>query len=152
MIFYNINYPCIVLRPFIVFGPEQKENRLIPYVINSCLNNEEFEISSGEKYRDFIYVDNFSEYIIKCLNNKSLFGEVINIGTGEKRSVRSVVEYIQKTIKKGKANYKRTKTIKFENQALYADTTKLKHNLSLNNPITFEEGITKTIAYYMKKK
>jgi len=152
MVFSSINYPCIILRPFLVFGPDQKENRLIPYVINSCLNNEEFEISSGNKYRDFIYIDNFSEYVIKCLNNEQLFGEVINIGSGDKRSVRSVVRYIQKSIKKGKAIYKGGKSIKFENQELYADIEKLKKNLLLNNPITFEEGMNKTITHYINQR
>ncbi len=150
--FSTTNYPCIVLRPFLIFGPNQKDDRLIPYVINACLENKEFKISNGEKCRDFLYIDNFLEYIIECFDKKSLFGEVINIGSGEKRSVKSVVEYIQKIISKGKANYGEGNSIKFENEELYADIEKLKYFLKLHDPISFEEGIKKTIAYFSNKK
>ncbi len=151
MCFKSINYPCVILRPFIVFGPYQKKDRLIPFVIDSCIRDVEFEIKNGNKERDFIYVDNLIRYIIDCFDNKSLYGEVINIGSGEKRTVESVVEDIKFHINKGKPNFKDQASKKYENDSLIADIDKLQKNLPIKNFINFENGILKTISFYINQ-
>ena len=38
------NFPAVILRLFLVYGPRQKMNRLIPYVIKSCIQNKNFTL------------------------------------------------------------------------------------------------------------
>ena len=152
MCFKSINYPCVILRPFIVFGPYQKKDRLIPFVIDSCIKDVEFEIKSGSKIRDFIHIDNLTEYIIKCFDNKSIYGEIINIGSGKKRTVKSIVEYIKSYIGKGIPKYEDQITTKYENDSLIADINKLENKLPIEKFTSFENGIKKTINFYKNKK
>ena len=55
--FKKENFPAVVLRLYIAYGPHQSINRFIPEVINSCLKNNEFNCSHGQQIRDFIYIN-----------------------------------------------------------------------------------------------
>ena len=62
--------PYIILRPYQVYGPKQKLNRLIPQTIDSCLKNKSFKCTSG--VRDFIYIKDFVDLIKKFYSLKEL--------------------------------------------------------------------------------
>ena len=47
------NFPATALRLFLVYGPHQKVDRLIPQVINGCLKKKNFSVSKGNQLRDF---------------------------------------------------------------------------------------------------
>ena len=64
-------------------GPNQKNNRLIPYVIDSIIKNKKIFTTKGDQIRDFCYIDDVTEAIIKCFKSKKTIGEIINIGYGE---------------------------------------------------------------------
>ena len=51
------NFPCTILRLYLVYGPSQDNNRLIPYIINECLTDTTFHCSAGTQYRDFLFVE-----------------------------------------------------------------------------------------------
>ena len=57
----KISFPFVILRPYQVYGPYQDNNRLIPFIINSCLQNKKFPCTTGVQFRDFLYIDDFVE-------------------------------------------------------------------------------------------
>ena len=65
MLYREINFPAVILRPFLIYGPRQSNNRLIPQVINACLKGENVNLSPGEQVRDFCHVDDFINIIFK---------------------------------------------------------------------------------------
>ena len=71
-------YPVNVIRPFLIYGPGQSENRLIPDIINSCLTNREFNLGEKDIIRDFLYINDFMEFVDEILNNSSVNGEIFN--------------------------------------------------------------------------
>ena len=62
----------IILRPYQIYGPHQKVDRLIPITIASCLKNKSFPCSEGFQLRDFLYVDDFNSLLIKIIKKKKL--------------------------------------------------------------------------------
>ena len=48
------NFPVVVLRLYQVYGPNQKNNRLIPYVIDSIIKNKKIFTTKGDQIRDFL--------------------------------------------------------------------------------------------------
>ena len=63
---------------------EQKENRIIPYVIKNALSNKTFYCSTGKQIRDFIYIDDVISAIFKSIAfPKKVDGKIINIGYGK---------------------------------------------------------------------
>ena len=66
-LFKKQKFPCVVLRLYLSFGPKQDLNRFIPIIIEGCLKNKKFPCSKGNQLRDFVYVDDVVEAIIKSL-------------------------------------------------------------------------------------
>ena len=61
----------IILRPYQVYGPYQKYDRLIPMVIKSCLKNKNFHARKEIK-KETLYVDDFTDLIIKIFAEKKI--------------------------------------------------------------------------------
>ena len=102
-LYQSENFPGTILRPFIIYGPGQKKDRLIPYVISKSLKNETFEVSSGKQIRDFLHIDDAVDAIFLSLKEDAVNGKIINLGSGHPRSVKSVIELIVKEIGFGKS-------------------------------------------------
>ena len=147
-LFETENFPGTILRPFIIYGPGQKKDRLIPYVINKSLNNETFEVSSGEQIRDFLHVDDAVDAIFLSFKKDSVNGKIINLGSGYPRSVRSVIQFIVEEISLGKPLYCDFKKRKGENIELYPNLELAKKILNWESKINFELGLKNLINYY----
>ena len=134
-------FPAVILRPFLVYGPEQDGNRFIPQIIKGCINNDNFPTSAGEQQRDFCYIDDIVGVILLALSNEKAHGEVINIASGKPIKIRKVVELIQKFIGRGTPMFGDIQYRKKENMALYANTSKAKRILKWEAVTSIEKGI-----------
>jgi len=82
-IFINeYNLPITLLRPSIVYGPMQGTEMFIPSLINSLSNKQNFQMTKGEQFRDFIYIDDLIEAIKKTILIDNLTGFTFNIASG----------------------------------------------------------------------
>lgn len=89
-------HPVITLRFFSVYGPYERKNRLIPSVIDACLNKKELKLSSPDVVRDFIYID---DVVNICTDVDKLIkhtGQIFNIGTGTQTTIRKVVNIVSR--------------------------------------------------------
>ena len=75
--------PTVIIRPFIVYGPRQAPDKLIPYVIRTLLLGETPVINSPERICDFIYVLDVVRGYLKAGLNESAIGRVFELGTGQ---------------------------------------------------------------------
>lgn len=142
----NLRY--IILRPYQVYGPYQKINRLVPSSINKLLRDKEFNSSSGEQLRDFMYVDDFTNLVVKILKNKKIPVGIYNVGTGIPISIRSVLEKVKSQINKGKINYGLIEMRNDETKILYPNITKIKRIMKWSPKTSLILGIKKTIKFY----
>ena len=142
------NFPATVLRLFLVYGPHQKKNRLIPQVINGCLKKKRFPVSKGNQLRDFCYVDDIVDAIILALIKKRALGEVFNVGSGRPISVKSIINTISKIIKQGKPQFNKIPFRKNENLKLYPSINKINRILGWKPKTKLKQGLVKTINYY----
>ena len=55
-LFKKQSFPSTILRLYLVYGPNQDNNRLIPYVISNSLKGKKFNCSPGNQFRDFTYI------------------------------------------------------------------------------------------------
>lgn len=87
------------LRYFCVYGPRQDYRRTIPPVMSSFIikllkGQPPIIYGSGEKKRDFVYVDDVNDFHIQCINDTRTDGEVFNLGSGENYSVNEIYQMI----------------------------------------------------------
>ncbi len=92
------------LRYFCVYGPRQDYRRTIPPVFSSfiikLLKGEQPVIfGTGEKRRDFVYVDDINDFHIQCMEDERTTGKVFNLGSGVNYSINDIYEIIADLLK-----------------------------------------------------
>ena len=122
----------------------------MPIIIKGCLNNEKFSTSSGNQLRDFVHVDDVVNAIFKSLKNKNAIGEILNLGSGKPRTIKSIINFIRNSIGKGKPLYGKIKLRKDEIFKLYPNINKSKKKIKWTPKIQFNKGVKNTINYYKK--
>ena len=143
-------FPCKILRFYMVYGPRQDANRLIPTTIKSCLLDKKFPCSSGNQLRDFLYVDDAVSAIIKCLENSNLNGKIFNFGSGVPYKVKDIIELIKNKISLGKPIYGKIKLRKDEIKILYPNISEAKKKLNWKPTVSIKDGINLTINNFKK--
>ncbi len=144
------NFPVNILRFYLVYGPRQDENRLIPITINNAFKNKDFECSQGTQLRDFLYIDDAVSAIIKTLKKKGISGEIINVGSGKPLQVKKVILKICRIISLGKPIFGKIKFRKDEIKYLYPSIKKANLLLNWTPKVKFNLGLKKTINDYKK--
>ena len=141
-------FPSTALRLFLVYGPHQKSDRLIPQVIKGCLKKIKFPVSKGIQLRDFCYVDDVVNAIILALIKKEALGQVFNVGSGNPVSVKFIIKKISKIIRQGKPQFNKIPFRKYENLKLYPSINKIRRVLGWKPQTNLNQGLVKTINYY----
>lgn len=90
----SFGYPAVTCRLFLAYGPGQSPPKLIPSAIGAALRGEDFPMTSGRQNREFTYVDDVSDALIRAATIPAARGEVINIGTGVQMPISELVELI----------------------------------------------------------
>lgn len=143
------NIPVVVLRLSVVYGPNQNPRKLIPYVILCCLNGKNPVLTEGDQTRDFIYISDIVEGIIRSSIKEKAIGEIINLGRGEQHSIRSVVNKIVNLMNNSVAPlFGALPSRKYEPKHSYCSISKAKRVLDWVPQIPLDEGLKKTINWY----
>ena len=149
--FKKFSFPVTILRPYLVYGPGQKTNRLIPHTISKSLKNKKFPCSAGTQTRNFLYVEDFVKAIFKTLISKNVNGEIINIGSDKNQKVKKVILMIKYYLKSGKPTFGKIRLRKDESMSYYPDIKKAKNLINWKPLMKFEKGLVQTIKFYSRK-
>jgi len=149
-LYKKYSFPVSVLRLYLVYGPYQDRNRVIPIVIDNALKSKEFDCSLGTQFRDFVYIDDVVNGIIKSLKTKKNNGQIINLGSGKPIMIKDVILKICKIIGSGKPQFGRIKFRKDEIKNLYPSIVKAKKILNWRPKVKINFGLKKTINFYKK--
>ena len=135
------NYPASILRLFLVYGPYQDKNRVLPQVIDGCIKNKKFAVSPGNQIRDFCYIDDVIRAIFLTLKSKNTNGEILNIGSGFPQKLKKVVKKICKITGKGEPQFGKKKYKQKENMKLYPDIRKARNILKWKSRVNLNSGL-----------
>ena len=83
------------LRYFNVYGPRQDYRRTIPpvmsaFIIDLLKGKTPVIYGSGEKRRDFIYVDDVNHFHLQTIHDQNTDGKVFNLGSGINYSIQEI--------------------------------------------------------------
>jgi nucleoside-diphosphate-sugar epimerase len=143
-------FPGVNARFFLAYGPGQSIARFIPFIIRRCLEGIPFPTSEGGQLRDFCFIDDLVNGLLCCAIKKEAIGETINLASGRAISIREVVDLITNIIGSGKPNFGEHPYRPSENMALYADISKAVSLLNWKPKISLEDGLKRTISWYIK--
>lgn len=145
------NLPFTILRLYQIYGPYQSINRLVPITVDACLKDKNFPCSKGDQNRDFLYVEDFVDLIIKILKTKAS-NEIYNVGSGKPIKIKNVIKIIKSGIGLGTPEFGRIKMRKDEIMNSYPCIDKVKNKFNWAPKTSFARGIKKTIKFYEVKK
>lgn len=144
------NAPLSVLRLFQVFGPWDREDRLLPTLFRCALENRSTPIPPGWARRDWIHIDDVVRACLASLERGLEPGCVLNIGSGIQRSFGEVVVSFERILghrlKPGPAHPGRP----WDRPNWCADIRRAKEVLGWQPAIPFEEGFESTWHWYRK--
>lgn len=134
------------------YGPYQHNEKLIPHMIKLALSDEKLPVyGEGLNIRDWLYVEDHCEAIDLVLHNGKA-GERYNIGGhNEKRNIE-IVKLILKHLGKPESLITYVEDRKGHDYRYAIDPTKIKNELGWEPKTKFEDGIVKTIDWYLENK
>lgn len=139
------------------YGPNQYPEKLIPLFIKNIIANKPLPVyGNGENIRDWLYVEDHAK-AIDTVFHKGKIGETYNIGGFNEWRNIDLIKILIKVVDKAlqRKNGSSEKLIAYVKDRAghdyrYAiDATKIKNELGWEPTLQFEEGIEKTVAWYL---
>jgi nucleoside-diphosphate-sugar epimerase len=84
--------PSVTARLFTVYGPGEHPGRLLPSLLAAARAGEPLSLTGGEQRRDFTYVEDVAEGLLRLGAAGCRPGETLNLATGTLQSVRQFAE------------------------------------------------------------
>ena len=134
-------------RFFLLFGPMEAKERLIPYVVLTLLKGEVAQCTRGEQMRDFLYVEDAAS-AMWAVAKSGLTGPV-NVGSGQAIKVRTLVETVARHLQREEnLALGALPSDPQEPPLLQADIRRLAGVVGWKPSLTLEEGVAKTCEWW----
>jgi len=134
------------------YGPYQFPEKLIPLMINNALNDKQLPVYGDGLYvRDWLYVYDHCTAIWQVLE-KAPPGEIYNIGGCSEKANLEVIDVILKRLDKSKSLIKHVTDRPGHDRRYAIDASKIINELNWQPSVSFEEGINKTIDWYLQNQ
>ena len=147
---YAPRLPAVALRMFNVYGPGQNMRNLrqgmVSIYLAQALAGSPIEVKGSlERFRDFIYIDDVVEAWWRAATRPAALGQTLNVGTGIRTTVLSLLQRICALIPG--ATYFVRGTTPGDQSGIYADTRRLSACLGLEHFTPLEAGLAKFVEW-----
>ncbi len=158
--FDTYGLPTVISNCSNNYGPYQFPEKLIPLFVNNIVNRKPLPVyGRGENVRDWLYVEDHAR-AIDLIFHQGRVGETYNIGGCNQWRNIDLVRLLIRTTDRllGRAEGESESLISYVSDRAghdlrYAiDSSKLQSELSWQPLTTFEEGIKKTVSWYLENK
>lgn len=146
----------VVIRPGNLFGPydkfEKDKAKVIPSLIRRAVENQSpFTVwGDGKDIKDFIYIDDFIDGLIKVIKNEKKIYSVYNIAGGNSYKIRDIIKIIFNHLRiNPKIIYDKSQPSMIPIRKI--NIRKMKESYNWRPKIKFEDGIKKTINWYLNR-
>ena len=139
------------LRLFNVYGPGQNmanpRQGMVSIFVAQMLKNRHIHIKgSGQRYRDFIYIDDVVDAFLSCLSHVESSGMVLNFGTGVRTCVSDLVDTLVELYQK-EVTTEYAGSTAGDIHGIYADIGLARRVVSWEPGIHLHEGLTRTLQW-----
>lgn len=134
------------------YGPYQFPEKLIPLMINNCLNEKSLPVyGDGMQIRDWLHVQDHCDAILVVLESGEP-GEVYNIGGNNEKANIEIVKLIIEKLNKSESLITYVEDRLGHDRRYAIDNTKITSELGWAPKYTFEQGIKETIEWYLSQR
>ncbi|SMP13903.1 dTDP-glucose 4,6-dehydratase [Desulfurobacterium pacificum] len=147
--FRTYGLPVITVRPSNNYGYWQYPEKLIPVVILKALNDEPIPVyGTGKNVREWLFVSDCAEAVFETME-KGKPGEIYNVGSGEEKRNIDVVKAILSLFNKSESLITFVEDRPGHDFRYSLNTEKIEKEIGWKAKIKFEEGIEKTVKWYL---
>lgn len=147
--FRTYGLPVTISRCSNNYGPYHFPEKLIPLMITKAMAEEPLPVyGKGENVRDWLYVEDHCKGISSILKDGEV-GEVYNIGGHNEKTNLEVVKLILKALGKPESLISYVTDRKGHDLRYAIDPNKIHRELGWLPETNFDEGIAKTIQWYL---
>ncbi len=152
ILFDNYKFPVVITRAANVYGPFQPLYRIIPKTIYCSFNNIKINLDGGgQSIRSFIYIEDVCEMLLKIMI-KGKKGETYHMTNEKLISIDNLVKLIITKIAKNFKIISFSKEREGKDFSYNLSSKKITRQLKQFHITSLDEGIKKTIQWYVKNK
>jgi UDP-glucose 4-epimerase len=147
----------VALRFGNVYGPgSTHKSSVVAKFIKRALDKEPLEIyGDGSQTRDFIYIDDLIEAIMRAAMTNAVGGEVFQIATHRETTVGEMTDRLLAVLRG--AGVRDVQVVNGETRLgdvkrNYSDTTKAREQLGWTARVNLDEGLLKTVSYFIENR
>jgi nucleoside-diphosphate-sugar epimerase len=144
----------LTARLFTVYGPGEHEGRLLPSLLETAKTGKPLRLTAGQQRRDFTYVEDAADGLLRLGLSASEPGEVVNLATGTLNSVRAFagIAADELEIPPDKLQFG---AIPVRGEEMKHSEVSVKRLLLLTSwipPTTITQGIQKTVSFMQRRE
>lgn len=141
--------PVVVLRVFMVYGPDQRDAaKLVPYVIRSLLRGTPPELSDGRRPVDWVYVDDVVAAFAAAATTPGIDGATIDVGTGRLTTIRDLVEQLALLVDPSVELRFGARPNRERERVAVADAARSERLLGWRAAVELRDGLQRTVDWY----
>lgn len=148
--YYSFGLPVAIVRPFNTYGPRQSDRAVIPAIISQALTRKLIRLGNTAPTRDFTFVTDTAEGILRMGQVEASVGQEINLGSGQEISIGDLAAMIARLIgDQVEIRYEpeRSRPGKSEVVRLLSANSKARELLGWTPRVGLEEGLRATIDW-----
>ena len=147
--FATFNSDVIITRCTNNYGPRQFAEKLVPKTIILAYHNKKIPIyGNGKNIRDWIYVDDHCDAVLSALHHGKS-GESYNISANNEIDNLAIVRKILEIMNKPETLIEFVEDRPGHDLRYSLDSTKISDQLGWKVKLSFEEGLEKTVQWYL---
>jgi len=143
----------VTIRPFAVYGPYEEPTRLIPKLMCAVRDRTPIDMVSPTTSRDFVYIDDVIDVLMRMDALAECAGEILNVGTGVQTSLREVVDITsQLNGEPVRAQWGKLPPRIWDTDVWVADISKIYRLIGWKPQVTVREGLSKCLDWFARHR
>ena len=149
----------IPLRLTNIYGPRAQMHHarygVVNWFVRQVIDDQAIQVfGDGQIKRDFLYVDDCVEALLRCALCETAYGEILNVGLDQPTNFLELAQMIVRLAGSGRWEFAAFSPERKAQEPgdFYSDISKIRNLVGWQPRTTLEEGLLKTIAYYRMYK
>jgi dTDP-glucose 4,6-dehydratase len=140
--------PAIIVRPSNNYGPQQFPEKLIPLAVRHALAGRPIPLyGDGTQVRDWLYVEDACAGILAAAESGEA-GGVYNLGGGQERSNRALLERLLDLLQRPRALITPVANRPGHDFRYAMDSSRARRELGWEPQVALEDGLRRTVEWY----
>jgi NAD dependent epimerase/dehydratase len=151
----SLDLPVVIARPFNTFGPRQSLRAVIPTIVAQALDGDAVKLGATSPTRDFVYVADTVDALVRLAAEPAARGETFNVATGADVSVEDLVGIVGELLGRElriESQRERLRPHESEVFQLCGDASKLRQLVSWEPTTSLRDGLAAVIAWMTERQ